>query len=238
MISLSPVTIGTADLDPPNQVAADAEVKLSCPMPDRDQSTKSESSAAIEAVAGNSSPGEQLALSLKMSRQRRGLSSAQDISVWAQWRIWWAPFTAELFLFIAAMLLTIYLHQVIWSEGARFPTMAYLGLGIGYLLLISHNRLNELYLPRPVVFFGLGSLVLSSLVIMGIFITDAWLIGGQSRALYVLLAVVPMMAFLGRCVVLFMDARSTPPISALAMVANVKRNKFRDFRRKLRFWMS
>ncbi len=179
-----------------------------------------------------------MATSLKVSRQRRGQPAAQDISIWAQWRIWWAPFVAELILFGAAVLLTIYLHQVIWSEGAQFPTTTYLGLGIVYLLLISHNRLNEFYLPRPVVFFGLGSLVLSSLAIMGIFIADAWLIDGRSRALHVLLAVVPMMAFLGRCFLLFMDARSTPPISALAMMANVKRNKFRDFRRKLRFWMS
>lgn len=207
-------------------------------MLDRDQSSKPKFSVSAEAVGRKVSDNEQLAISLKMSRQRRGHASSAEISVWAQWRIWWAPFAAELVLFTAAVLLTIYLHRVIWSEGAQFPATAYLGLGIGYLLLISHNRLNELYLPRPVVFFGLGSLLLSSLAIMGIFITDAWLIGGQSRAAYVLLAVVPMVAFLGRCFLLFRDARSTPPISALAMMANVKRNKFRDFRRKLRFWMS
>jgi hypothetical protein len=205
-------------------------------MPARDPST--ESSASHEQDGKRTLSNEQFALSLKMTRQRRGQHALPDISDWAQYRIWWSPFLAELVLFVAAVLLTIYLHQVIWSEGAKFPTAAYLGLGVGYLFFISHNRLNELYLPRPVVFFGMGSLVLGSVIIMGVFITDAWLIGGRGRAFYVLLAVVPMMAFLGRCVVLFMDARSTPPISALSMVANVKRNKFRDFRRKLRFWMS
>lgn len=204
----------------------------------RGQISKSESRSGANESGRQLSPSELLAHSLKISRLRRGQSVTSGVSVWAQYRIWWAPFCAELALFAAAVLLTVYLHQVIWAEEAKFPAASYLGLGIGYLLLISHNRLNELYLPRPVVFFGIGSLVLISLTVMGIFIADAWLIGGRGRVFFVLLAVVPMMAFLARCFVLFMDARSTPPISALAMMANVKSTKFRDFRRKLRFWMT
>ena len=202
------------------------------------KTAKTKSQPAIGEPGVKASSNELLALSLKLARQRRGQSVSPDISVWAQYRIWWSPYMAEVVLFVAGLLLTIYLHRVIWSQGAEFPFTAYLGLGIGYLFLISHNRLNELYLPRPVVFFGLGSLVIASLVIIGIFVFDAWVLGGRGRVLYVLLAIVPLLAFLGRCGLLFQDARSTPPISSLAMVANVKRNKLRDLRRKLRFWMS
>jgi hypothetical protein len=238
MIYTPPDSMGPPDKDAGNQVAADNQTDLSYFMTARGESTKDQPKPGPAPGERQQVKEEKFALSLKVSRQRRGSSLAPGISVWAQYRIWWSPFVAELCLFTAAVLLTVYLHQVIWSQGAEFPTTWYLGLGVSYLFLISHNRLNELYLPRPVVFFGLGTLVIISAVIVAIFIMDAWMIGGRNRAAYVLLAVVPMMAFLGRCFLLFKDARSTPPISALAMTANVKRNKFRDFRRRLRFWMS
>ncbi len=229
--------MGSRTLLPLNQLLHSTETKTSQTMSARDQSSSVKSSASVSELGHKSANKEHLAVAMKVSRQKRANTGTQDISVWAQYRLWWSPFLAELILFMAAVLLTIYLHKVMWSQ-ANFPTLIYVGLGVCYVLSFSYNRLNELYLPRPVVFFGLGSLSLTSLVIIAVFLVDGWLAGGSSRAMYVGLAVVPILSFLGRCALMFVDARSTPPISSLSMRANVQSSKFRDFRRKLRFWMS
>ena len=194
--------------------------------------------ASVESGGGERSLRMAVSREPKVARRRRGESAKPVVSVWAQYRIWWSPFLAEVLLFVAALLLTIYLHQVVGSSEAAFPLWPFAGLGCAYLGLASHNRLNELYLPRPVVFFGVGSLMAVSLLVMGWFLTGAYLDGGYRHILYEILALVPMLVLLGRCALLFLDARRTPPISALAMKANVKTSKFRDFRRKLRFWMT
>lgn len=174
----------------------------------------------------------------KVTRKRRAKQPKPELSVWRQYRVWWSPLLAEVVLFVASVFLTIFLYRVMWSKGSVVSVPAFLVLVLAYFALASHNRLNEFYLPRPVVFFGVGFLTLMSLTVVGVFLADAHILGGRDRMLLTFLATVPMLLFFGRCLLVFSDARGAPPITELTIKANVKHSKFRDFRRRLRFWMS
>jgi hypothetical protein len=173
-----------------------------------------------------------------VSRKRREKKPKAALSVWKQYRVWWSPLLAEAVLFVAAVFLTIFLYRVMWSKGSVFSVPIFVMLVLAYFGLASHNRINEFYLPRPVVFFGVGFLTLMSLTVVGVFLADAHMLGGRERMVLTFLATVPMLLFFGRCMLIFSDARCAPPITELTIKANVKHTKFRDFRRRLRFWMS
>jgi hypothetical protein len=149
-----------------------------------------------------------------------------------------APFMAEAVLLLAAALLSISLYRVIWSPGAAFPFAGFAVLAVLYLAFSSYSRFHELFLPRAVVFLGVGALALGSLSLAGFFLVDAYLLGNKRRLMMAGLVVVPQVAFIARCVIIFGAARFTPALSALTLRADVKSEYWRTLRAKLRFWLS
>jgi hypothetical protein len=243
-----PLTLGYATLTPTGQTAAAGrEVSRpgSGPEDGLDLSSSREAMMAVEPSRVNPAPdataGDRIEAEdspVKVQRRRRSARSRDRVSLLAHHRLWLAPFMAEAVLLLAAALLSVSLYRVIWTAGAGFPYAVFAGLAALYFAFSSYARFHELFLPRAVVFLGVGSLAIGSLSVAGFFVADAYLLGGKRRLLMAMLVIVPQLAFLARCVIIFGAARFTPALSALTLRADVKSEYMRTLRAKLRFWLS
>jgi hypothetical protein len=244
-----PLTLGYATLTPTGQNgAAERQVHRSASGSegDSEQPGGREAMMAVEptrvrtaedgVASGERAEAEESPV--KVQRRRRSARSRDRVSLLAHHRLWLAPFMAEAVLLLAAALLSVSLYRVIWTPGAGFPYAVFAGLAALYFAFSSYARFHELFLPRAVVFLGVGSLALGSLSVAGFFVTDAYLLGGKRRLLMAMLVIVPQLAFLARCVIIFGAARFTPALSALTLRADVKSEYMRTLRAKLRFWLS
>lgn len=152
--------------------------------------------------------------------------------------LWLMPFLAEVVLMFGAAWMTFCLLRVVQDAKAGFPLGSVLVLAAAYSGLAVYSRLHELFLPRKVVFIGVGALLLLSLGLAATVMADAYLMGGRARLLHAALVLTPVHLFVLRCLLIFREARFTPAAHSLQMRLKCKGEKIDELRRKLRFWMN
>ncbi len=152
--------------------------------------------------------------------------------------LWFAPFLAELLLLLGAIWMSYCLMRVVQDPKSGFPLGSVLVLALAYAGLVLYSRLHELFLPRKVVFLGVGALFVSSIGLLIFAMVDAYLVGGIGRLINAALILTPVHLFVFRCYLVFKEARFTPSASTLAMRLHSKAEKLEELRRKLRFWLS
>lgn len=173
--------------------------------------------------------------------QRQGeASAAASVSVMAMRDLWLIPFLAEVVLMLAAMWMSFCLLQVTLGggQGYQFPVASILLLAGAYAVLALYARVHELFLPRKVVFLGVGSLLLLAVAFGCAFGGEAFLVGGVKRLASASLALAPILFFAVRCLLVFSEARFTPSIDTLAWRRRHRGRGLDRLRRKLRFWLS
>lgn len=138
----------------------------------------------------------------------------------------------------AAGWLSFFLYRTVWAPEIGLPLWPGVGMALAYVALALHSRAHELFLPRPVVLVGVGALALAAAGGVAAFCADAWLTGGRRRLLYTPFVVVPLLMYLGRCGLLFLDARFAPSLSALPAKQAARSERWRVWRRKLDFWLN
>lgn len=152
--------------------------------------------------------------------------------------LWFAPFLAELLLLLGAVWMSYCLLRVVQDPKSGFPLGSVLLLVLAYAGLVLYSRLHELFLPRKVVFLGVGALFLSAIGLIVSVMVDAYLVGGTVRMINAALILTPVHLFVFRCYFVFKEARFTPSAATLSMRLHAKAEKLEELRRKLRFWMS
>lgn len=174
---------------------------------------------------------------VKLGR-RRSHSESPKVSMFRLRELWLVPFLAEVVLLLGAVWMSYCLFRVVQEPKSGFPLGSVLVLAVAYAGLAMYSRLHELFLPRKVVFLGVGGLLLLSVGASAAVLIDAYLIGGSGRLLNAALILTPLHLFVLRCLLVFREARFTPSAASLAMRLNSKAEKLDELRRKLRFWMS
>lgn len=171
--------------------------------------------------------------------ERHARPSRGRVSLMAHYRVWLPPFAAEAAMLLAAGWLSFFLYRTVWAPDVGLPIAPGVGVVLAYAALTIYSRTHELFMPRPVVLVGVGLLALSAVGGMLAFCADAWLMGGGSRLLYTPFVTVPLILYLGRCALMFSEARFAPSLSALPAATHTRRARgARSWRRKLAFWLS
>lgn len=175
----------------------------------------------------------------KRVRRRHSQASAEaKVSMFGLRDLWLMPFLAEVVLMFGAVWMSFCLLRVVQDPKAGFPLGSVLVLAAAYVGLAIYSRLHELFLPRKVVFLGVGGLLLLSVAVMTIAMADAYLMGGRGRLVQAALVLTPAHLFVLRCLLIFREARFTPAAHSLQMRLKCRGEKIDELRRKLRFWMS
>ncbi len=174
---------------------------------------------------------------LKLGR-RRVNSKGDRVSMFRLRDLWLVPFLAEVVLMFGAAWLSYCLFQVVKEPGSGFPIASVAVLALTYAALVMYSILHELFLPRKVVFLGVGLLLLLSLGTSVFAQIDALLVGGKSRWMNTTLALTPLHLFVLRCLLVFREARFTPSAASLTIRLQAKAERLEALRRKLRFWLS
>jgi hypothetical protein len=181
-------------------------------------------------------PPTDFAAPIKLERRRR--SKKDTVSMFGLRDLWLMPFLAEVVLMFGAAWMSFCLLRVVHEPGSEFPVGSVLVLVVAYAVLAFYSRLEELFLPRKVVFVGVGLLLLISLGVCIAVLTDAYLLGGGGRMTKGALVLTPVHLFILRCLLTFRDARFTPSSDSLSLRLKSKGKGVAELRRKLRFWLS
>lgn len=177
---------------------------------------------------------------VKIRRSSSRAGGEPDVSMLAMRDLWLVPFLAEVVLMSAAMWMSFCLLQVMqWNGGGqKFPVASILFLVGAYAVLALYARLHELFLPRRVVFFGVGTLLLFAAAYGCVFGGEAFLSGGVKRLANASLGLAPILFFIVRCLLVFRDARFAPSVETLAWRRRHRGKVLDRLRRKLSFWLS
>lgn len=170
------------------------------------------------------------------SRERE--KSMPNPSVFDYTRLWAAPFLAEIVLFLGAIWMMVCLSRLVFVADFRFPLLSVIFPLAVYLGLVQFSSARELWMPRKVVFFGIGGLAFFSLALAGIISVDAFLLGGVRRMGMSLLTSLPLLFFVVRCISVMRAARFTPSLRELARRPEHRPPLFPRLRTYLRFWMN
>jgi hypothetical protein len=176
----------------------------------------------------------------RSSSRAREEPAAANVSILAMRDLWLVPFLAEVVLMSAAMWMSFCLLQVMqWNGGGqKFPVASILLLVGAYAVLALYARLHELFLPRKVVVFGVGTLLLFAAAYGCVFGGEAFLSGGVKRLANASLALAPIQFFIVRCLLVFRDARFAPSAETLAWRRRHRSKVLDRLRRKLSFWLN
>ena len=188
------------------------------------------SGAAPEAEAAG------LARGAKLTREARE-PAEPEISVLRHRELWLPPLLAEVVLCAGAAWLALSLESVMWAPDPAFPAFSFAVLALVYGVLVLHARARELFMPRSVVFFGVGSLMLIAAGAGAYLVIEGYLVGGLYRLRYMPLVLVPIGLFLARGVFVFRAARSASSLSKLNVNARIEGRGMRSLRAKLRYWL-
>lgn len=174
----------------------------------------------------------------KRSRRKVRPESVQNVSMFRLRELWLMPFLAEAILLFGAGWMSYCLFRVVQDPRAGFPLSSIVVLALAYAGLATYSRLHELFLPRKVVFLGIGAMLLISVCATISAMVDAFLIGGRGRLINATLVLTPMHLFTLRCLMIFREARYTPSAACLVKRLHSKGERMEELRRKLRFWLS
>lgn len=204
-----------------------------------DQGGALRAESAILAGSGAASLASDAKIS-RLSSRARGEPAAANVSMLAMRDLWLVPLLAETVLMLTAMWMSFCLLQVTQGngDGQKFPVASILVLVGAYAVLALYARLHELFLPRKVVFFGVGALLLLAAAYGCVFGGDAFLMGGVKRLANASLALAPVLFFILRCLLVFRDARFAPSVDTLVWRRRHRGKVLDRLRRKLSFWLS
>lgn len=158
--------------------------------------------------------------------------------LWACRRIWIIPLIAEAALLVGAAWLSVGLHWVIFTPGASFPIFSLGALAVICALLMNHVRVHELFMPRPVVTLGVGSLAVVAIVVGGLIMAGHFTSGGYPLLLKSLLTLVPLALFLVRVATVFQSARRAPTLREIGRRSPPRARRSKRLIARLRFWLS
>lgn len=160
-----------------------------------------------------------------------------ELSVMRHRKLWLPPLLAEAVLCIGAAWLAISLESVMWAPDHAFPLFSFAVFALVHAALVLHSRARELFMPRSVVFVGVGSLMLIAAGVGVYLVIEGYLVGGLYRLRYMPLVLVPLGLFLTRGVFVFRAARAAPLLSRLHVSARIQGRGMRSLRAKLRYWL-
>ncbi len=208
--------------------------KTPTPPPAAESGVKAEQGAEPETKA---EPGKTPNPALAWKREKRRRTERPAVSIFSLRKIWLVPLVAEFVLMLGAGWMAYCLLRVTDDPDVGFPTGSVLVFAGLYACLRFYAKFNELFLPRKVVFFGIGSLLLISLVTEAMVLGDAFMVGGRSRLGHVALVLTPIHLFVLRCLMVFRESRFAPAADALGIRVQSKGTKISNLRRRLRFWL-
>jgi hypothetical protein len=229
-----PATIGQgAAASGPGLPAAESTTPVPSvhPLENREEDKETISEPLVDAGAVRTSDPAKL-------ERKRVRSAEPKVSIFGLWELWLMPFLAEVVLLFGAAWLSYCLLQVVQNQAADFPVASILVLVAAYAGLAVYSRLQELFLPRKVVFLGVGVLLLLAAAISAFAQVDALLVGGNVRWFKVALVLTPLHLFVLRCLLVFREARYAPTAASLSRRMSSKAERIESLRRKIRFWMS
>lgn len=174
---------------------------------------------------------------VKLGR-RRSHPDTSHVSMFRLRGLWFMPFLAEVILLFGALWMSYCLLRIVQEPKSGFPLGSVLVLAVAYAGLALYSRLQELFLPRKIVFIGIGALLLIAVGVVVFVLGDAFLVGGSTRLVNAALILTPVHLFVLRCLLVFREARFAPSAASLAMRLNSRAEKLEELRRKLRFWMN
>jgi hypothetical protein len=154
--------------------------------------------------------------------------------------IWLAPLLAECVFAFGAIWLAFICTRIVAGKVEAF-NLPQISLIVGvYAVLAIYSKINDLFMPRAVVLFGVGMLMLITFTVSSYLFVEMVHSSGMSLRLLGqnLVCVVPVALFLLRGYLVFKDARYSPSLSSISIRANTRSSTMQRVSRRLKFWLS
>lgn len=152
--------------------------------------------------------------------------------------IWVPPLAREGLLLGIAFTLCWFFVLVMHGRDHSEPLRWLLGLAASLGVLSFWIYLKELFMPRPVVMFGLGPLAaISALTILTALLLPDWF-GETLSPVQRLVAVLPLCLFQLRAYLVMQGARFAPRLESLSARAHASPKHLSKLRKRLAYWMS
>lgn len=171
----------------------------------------------------------------RVRRRRTGqASSGAPVSLWI------FPLLAEFQLLIGAVFLTVIFHGLVLEGqsvalGGNFAVI--LACVFIFVLTRGYSWLQDLYMPRPVIFWGEGTLMVGAITAISVIVIDHLLQRGLGNLPGLLIVVCPLFIFLIRVYMIFIEGKNIPSSRRSKFRVDANTERMASLRRKLRHWM-
>lgn len=142
---------------------------------------------------------------------------------------------------VGAIALALMFHRiVITGEPTALNGYGFVLLACGFIFLVSkgYSWLQDLYMPRPVIFWGEGGMLVGTLITIAAIVVDHLHERGLGNLIGLAIVLFPLLIFLIRVYMVFSDGRHIPSSRRSRMRVDASTERMAALRRKIRHWMS